>query len=150
MKFIQVSAGIQTISAKELWILADGKHFYKDFRPWFQPSWVSHTFLPLGSMGPPFLVIIKLSFALRSSGNNRTKPAQDKSFLPSTRISDHKTVQNGNFPGGLVVKNLPSYAGDAGWIPGQGTKIPHAMGQLSLHAITKEPTCHNQRSTHDN
>ena len=36
-----------------------------------------------------------------------------------------------------MVKNPPSNAGDAGSIPGQGTKIPHAAGQLSLHAATK-------------
>ena len=44
-----------------------------------------------------------------------------------------------DFPGGPVVKNLPSNAGDAGLIPGQGTKIPHAMGQVSLHDATTEP-----------
>ena len=55
-----------------------------------------------------------------------------------------------DFPVAPVAKNLPSNAGSMGSIPGWGTKIPHAMGQLSLHAITKEPTCHNQRSTHDN
>ena len=32
------------------------------------------------------------------------------------------------FPGGRVVKTSPSSAGDAGLIPGQGTKIPHALG----------------------
>ena len=32
--------------------------------------------------------------------------------------------------GGPVVKNLPN-AGDVGSIPGPGTKIPHAVGQLS-------------------
>ena len=37
-----------------------------------------------------------------------------------------------DFPGGPVVKNLPSNAGDAGSIPGQETKIPHALGQLIL------------------
>ena len=48
----------------------------------------------------------------------------------------------GDFPGGPVVKNLPSNAGDTGSIPGQGTKIPHAMRQLeSLHAATTEPLC---------
>ena len=31
-----------------------------------------------------------------------------------------------NFPDGSVVKNLPSNAGEAGLIPGLGTKIPHA------------------------
>jgi len=29
-----------------------------------------------------------------------------------------------------VVKNLPANAGDVGLIPGQGTKIPHATGEL--------------------
>ena len=33
-----------------------------------------------------------------------------------------------DFPGGPVVKNPPSNAGDAGATPGQGTKIPHAAG----------------------
>ena len=32
-----------------------------------------------------------------------------------------------DFPGGLVVKNLPSNSGDVGSIPDQGTKIPHAL-----------------------
>ena len=38
-----------------------------------------------------------------------------------------------------VVKNLPSNAGDTGSIPGPGTKIPHAKGQLSLRTTTTEP-----------
>ena len=42
-----------------------------------------------------------------------------------------------DFPSGLVVENPPSNAGDAGSIPGQGTKIPHATGQLSRHATTE-------------
>ena len=42
----------------------------------------------------------------------------------------------GVFPGGPVVKNLPSNAGDTGSNPGQETKNPHATGQLSLQ-------CHN-------
>ena len=36
-----------------------------------------------------------------------------------------------DFPGGPVVKNLPSNAGNMGSILGRGTKIPHAVGQLS-------------------
>ena len=36
-----------------------------------------------------------------------------------------------DFPGGKVVKNLPSNAGDSGSIPGWGTKIPHTTGKLS-------------------
>ena len=30
---------------------------------------------------------------------------------------------DGDFPGGIVVKNLPSNAGDMGSIPGWGTKL---------------------------
>ena len=44
----------------------------------------------------------------------------------------------GDFPGGPVVRNPPYNAGDVGSIPGQGTKIPHAVGQLSLRATTTE------------
>ena len=36
----------------------------------------------------------------------------------------------GDIPGGPVVKNLLCNTGDAGLIPGWGTKIPHAAGQL--------------------
>ena len=42
-----------------------------------------------------------------------------------------------------MVENPPSSAGDAGSIPGQGTKIPHAAGQLSLRATTTEPEHYN-------
>ena len=52
-----------------------------------------------------------------------------------------------DFSGGPVVKNPRSNAGDTGSIPGQGTKIPHAVGQLSQRLNkrprvpqTKEPT----------
>ena len=48
-----------------------------------------------------------------------------------------------DFPGSPVVKNLPSNAGDVGSTPGQGTKIPHATGHLSLRTTTTEPACHN-------
>ena len=44
-----------------------------------------------------------------------------------------------DFPGGPVVKNLPKKPGDAGSIPGQGTKIPYSGEQLSLHTPSIEP-----------
>ena len=43
-----------------------------------------------------------------------------------------KNAAEEDFPGGPVVKNLSSNAGDVGLIPGWGTKIPHALGQLIL------------------
>ena len=49
-----------------------------------------------------------------------------------------------DFPGGPVVKNPLCNAGDMGSTPGQGTKIPHALEQLSPHATTTEPVHHNQ------
>ena len=54
-----------------------------------------------------------------------------------------KTDQPWDFPGGPVVKNLPYNAEDAGSIPGQGTKIPHAVRQLHPRATTTELVCLN-------
>ena len=42
----------------------------------------------------------------------------------------------GDFPGRPVVKNLLANAVDAGLIPGLGTKIPHAVEQLSLSSTS--------------
>ena len=52
----------------------------------------------------------------------------------------------GDFPGGPVLKNPPSNAGDAGWIPGWGTKIPRASGQPSPRATTTELTRLKERA----
>ena len=40
-------------------------------------------------------------------------------------VTDSKTIRR-NFPGGLVVKTLPSSTGDVGSTSSPGTKIPHA------------------------
>ncbi|XP_066869657.1 protein FAM210B, mitochondrial isoform X2 [Kogia breviceps] len=53
------------------------------------------------------------------------------------------TVVSRDFPGDPVVKNSPYSAGDAGSIPGQETKIPHAKGQLSPCTTTTEFACLN-------
>ena len=53
-----------------------------------------------------------------------------------------------NMPGGLVSENLPCNAEDVGLIPGQGTKTPHAPGQLRSRGTTrKNPACHSDDST---
>ena len=44
-----------------------------------------------------------------------------------------------DFPGGPVVKNSSCNVGDLGSIPGQGTKIPHATRQPSLHSTMRNP-----------
>ena len=48
-------------------------------------------------------------------------------------------IKDRDFPGGPVVMNPPSKARDMDSIPGRGTKILHAMGQLSPRATTCEP-----------
>ena len=50
-----------------------------------------------------------------------------------------KSMSSWDFPGDPVVQNPPSNAGDIGLIPGEGTKIPHASGQLGPRATTTEP-----------
>ena len=55
-----------------------------------------------------------------------------------------------DFPGGPVVKNLPSNAGNMGSAPGWGGKITHAMGQLSPSNATTEPKCCNGESARQN
>ena len=60
------------------------------------------------------------------------------SFLSSARGFYLLKIKFGDFPGGPVVENLPSNAGAVGSILDPGTKIPHAMGQLSLSTATRE------------
>ena len=43
------------------------------------------------------------------------------------KLSVLKCHTNWDFPGGPVVKTLPSSAGGVGLIPGRGTKIAHAL-----------------------
>ena len=50
-----------------------------------------------------------------------------------------------DFPGGPVVKNLPSSAGDVGSIPGRVTKIPRGTEKLSPHTARGSGHC-NERS----
>lgn len=45
----------------------------------------------------------------------------------------------GNLPGGLMFKSLPSKARDIGSIAGRRTKIPYAIGQLSLCTANTGP-----------
>ena len=52
----------------------------------------------------------------------------------------------GDFPGGLVVKKPPCYAGDMGSIPGRGTKIPHAREWVRPHSATNDAVCNSGMS----
>ena len=63
-----------------------------------------------------------------------------------------KEFTSWDFLVGPLVQNPPSSAGDVGSTPGQGTKIPHAVGQLNLQAATTETThsraCVPQQRSH--
>ena len=67
----------------------------------------------------------------------------DQEMIAIEKIAHEKDTCR-DFPGGSVVENLPSSAGDAGSIPGWGAKIPHAMGKLSLRAATEDPACRKE------
>ena len=60
------------------------------------------------------------------------------------RLSEDVT---GDSPGGPVVENPPSNARGAGLIPGWGTKIPDAVGQLSPCLATPAPECRSEDPT---
>ena len=55
---------------------------------------------------------------------------QLKTISKNERSSRHVPT---DFLGGPVVKNSPFSAGNMDSIPAQGTKIPYAAEQLSLH-----------------
>ena len=72
-----------------------------------------------------------------------TKRINGPDLNQASRKLKWKLEGSRDFPGGPVVKNPPSNAGDGDSIPGRGTKIPHATGQLSPRATTTEPACLN-------
>ena len=47
-----------------------------------------------------------------------------------------------------MVENLPCNSGNAGLIPGQGTKIPYAIEHLSPCATTRESAIHEEDPTY--
>ena len=75
--------------------------------------------------------------ALKMRGSHEPRASGILQKLETTRIW--------GLAGGPGVKNPPYNAGDVGVIPGRGTKIPHAIGQLSLSAATTESMCQNKR-----
>ena len=67
-------------------------------------------------------------------------------FLPFWGLSFNLAYSVLGLPWWSSGYNLPCNAGDKGSIPSQGTKIPHAMEQLSLWVATTE-TVHQSLST---
>ena len=62
---------------------------------------------------------------------SQTENEASNILLQDVILQKKKKISLKDFPGGPVVKNLPTYAGDSGSIPDWRTKTPHAAGQLS-------------------
>ena len=74
----------------------------------------------------------------------------DPLFPPAKTTKADVLLQDGLCGTSLVVPYLRlDTAGGAGSIPGPGTKIPHAAGELSPCATTRQPTCLPKKSKTD-
>ena len=96
-----------------------------------------------------FLKILEVICEFRQVAGYKINTQKSIIFLYTSNEHVDTEIKNTipvDFPGGPVVKNPPSNAGDAGSIPDRGTRIPHATGHLSLHTTITEPTHHNYRA----
>ena len=83
--------------------------------------------------------------AVKAQNLNRWT-AREFPVLYFLNMSSKKNLNESNFPGGSVVKNLLANSGNVfnPW----SRKISHATGQLSPCTITTDPVLCNQRSQH--
>ena len=73
------------------------------------------------------LVFLKTNFTyLRNTENTQSNQKRKWREKKERERSAIKTKAHRDFPGGPVVKTLPSSTGVVGLIPGQGAKMPHA------------------------
>ena len=101
------------------------------------------------SHGPALGHILTTTARIRISASNcmdwewrRNSSSKENQSATARRSpgywADPKNRQRRDFPGDPEVKNPPCNMGDASSAPGWGTKIPHAMEQLSLCAGTTD------------
>ena len=115
-------------------------------------SWLSGSLKPLLYSSLCILTTIQLVYVNTFHKNKKCVFFSSSHFqylaqcLASSKYWKHvcQKTTNREFPGGPVVKNLPSNAGDMDSIPGPG-KTPRATGPLSPHATTSEPLCSKRR-----
>ena len=110
-------------------------------------------FLTHGS-NPGLLHCRQIFYSLSHQGHHATMVSRPEAVIKMLYLqrSDStwqwrtKEYGAGELPGGPVVNNPPSYAGDSGSIPGWGTKISSALGQLGPLASTTESMCPSKSS----
>ena len=93
----------------------------------------------------PMLKITQLPVPSPATKSSRGRIQIQVFLMPKFTPSDSFKCHPQDFLGGPAVKNPPCNVGDVGTIPGRGTKIPHAIGQLniSMSATATEPVCLN-------
>ena len=101
---------------------------------------ISVTILILRGLGPIITPILQMRKLGLSSLDDIHEATKLESGRPGTQLQDclippldysASKVECTDFPGGPVVKNPTSNAGDLGSNPGQGTGIPDATGPLN-------------------
>ena len=98
----------------------------------------------LSRQGQMEAVVLSLALTSALEGEDSWQESGEKQWggvgisSPRNRMGNKRYNRTKGFPGGPVVKNLPSSAEDVGSIPGQGTKIPPAVGQPNPGATTRE------------
>ncbi|KAI4578753.1 hypothetical protein MJT46_000121 [Ovis ammon polii x Ovis aries] len=96
--------------------------------------------------GFSFLIWV-LETQVTVSGSQHNSPARGPTLLaqtlqsPPTRPSMELVTHSGHHTIFAWSALTDDMAGDMGLIPGQGTKIPHALGQLSPYTATRESLC---------
>ena len=77
--------------------------------------------------------------AREAEGEKRAVGTSSCSDQGMRAVHTVKNLALRDFPGGPVVKTLPSNAGGVGSIPGLGTKIPHASQPKNQNIKKKNP-----------
>ena len=101
-------------------------------------GWMSKIKVMAESQSQPGLVMMGLTLA---DTLHLTPQLADWPCLHSG--SQEQNLQEGDFPGGLVVKTSPSNAGGEGSIPAQGANIPRAS-QPKKQNIKQKQYCDNE------
>ena len=92
--------------------------------------------------------ITNLCFTESEGTGRLSNLCKDTQLLARLRKDFQKEKCLLEFPGGAVVKNPPCKAGDSGLIPAWGTRILHAVEQLSPCDTATEPAHSGARVPH--
>ena len=107
---------------------------------------VHRTFYPTAAKYTLFFNTYRTFSKIDHRFDHKISHKNPRIFYNEKNLQDGLT--RGDFPGGPVVKNSPCNAEDMSSIPGQGTKIPHAVEPLSL-CTPNRPSSRQGKILHD-